>query len=152
MAVSRETKKLLSVWLHAANQRLLGIIFITFWAIFFLGPPFFPWIYWGVTLTVLICLCSNALRLSIGLIVTSIQVRRYLRINWAEKGKEVDTLPRPKGEIPLKLDLIRHVIVIPNYKEEYETLCETLDTLANHATAKSMYKVGLLTVQGYNFN
>jgi hypothetical protein len=208
MAVSRETKKRMSRWLHAFNQRLLGIIFILFFTFFFIGPVFFPSAYWIFTLVVLGLLVSNGLRIATGLVITSFQVRRYVRIDWTEKCREHDVAAKAKAAAksleqadseeaqkesdsattdmvivdasvattpemdqaaiaasivdktvlkakteqeerqPLQLDQVRHLIIIPNYKEDLETLHETLDTLANHQTAKSMYKVVLAMEEG----
>jgi hypothetical protein len=43
----------------------------------------------------------------------------------------------------LPFDTVLHVIIIPNYKEEMETLCETLDVLASHTKALTQYKICL---------
>jgi hypothetical protein len=45
-------------------------------------------------------------------------------------------------------DQVRHVIIIPNYKEDWNILCETLETLANHGVAKSSYKVIMAMEEG----
>lgn len=42
------------------------------------------------------------------------------------------------------LDQIIHAIVIPNYKEEVDTLRETLDVLASHSHARFTYDVRLI--------
>ena len=41
----------------------------------------------------------------------------------------------------LQIEDIFHVIIIPNYKEDVNTLMETLDVLASHHRAKTNYKV-----------
>ena len=41
----------------------------------------------------------------------------------------------------MALDDVVHVILVPNYKESLETLCETLDVLASHDRAVLQYKV-----------
>ncbi|KAJ3410902.1 hypothetical protein HDV05_003033 [Chytridiales sp. JEL 0842] len=43
----------------------------------------------------------------------------------------------------LPYDHLVHVIILPNYKEEVDTLCETLDVLASHERALTQYKVCL---------
>lgn len=43
-----------------------------------------------------------------------------------------------KGEYD---DLILHTIILPNYKEDMDTLKETLDVLASHSQAVSSYEV-----------
>lgn len=44
----------------------------------------------------------------------------------------------------LTQELVIHAIVIPNYKEELDTLRETLEVLASHPRAQSAYDVSLL--------
>jgi hypothetical protein len=39
-------------------------------------------------------------------------------------------------------DLVLHAIILPNYKEDMDTLKETLEVLASHPQAKSSYEVG----------
>lgn len=179
--VSRDTKKRMSRWLHAVNQRLLGIIFILFFAFFFLGPPFAPSAYWIMTMVVLGMLVLNGIRIASGLVITSVQVKRYVRTDWTAKCAEHDravvdaaaaaeaaagdaeTSAAADGASAVPVDStavvvageddaaktapsltyaqVRHLIVVPNYKEELETLIETLDTLANHKMARTHYKV-----------
>ncbi|KAJ3201469.1 hypothetical protein HDU67_001326, partial [Dinochytrium kinnereticum] len=43
----------------------------------------------------------------------------------------------------LPYDHISHIIILPNYKEDMDTLCETLDVLASHNRAVSQYKICL---------
>jgi hypothetical protein len=50
-------------------------------------------------------------------------------------------VPIPPATNELTPGQLRQIIIIPNYKEEFETLCETLETLAWHLDAKSTYKV-----------
>lgn len=49
--------------------------------------------------------------------------------------------------IPAACDNVVHAIVIPNYKEESDTLRETLDVLASHPQAHYSYDVSLLAVK-----
>ncbi|KAI8901157.1 hypothetical protein BC833DRAFT_578666 [Globomyces pollinis-pini] len=41
----------------------------------------------------------------------------------------------------LPYDSITHVIILPSYKEDLNTLCETLDILASHRRALTQYRV-----------
>jgi hypothetical protein len=43
------------------------------------------------------------------------------------------------------IDRVVHAIIIPNYKEEMDTLRETLDVLASHPQARETYDVSLPT-------
>lgn len=43
-----------------------------------------------------------------------------------------------------------HAIIIPNYKEELDTLRETLDIFASHSQASSSYEVRLANFRSFN--
>ncbi|KAI8848771.1 hypothetical protein BC829DRAFT_417372 [Chytridium lagenaria] len=68
------------------------------------------------------------LRLSIG-------VQKYCDVTGAVDGHD------PRHDLPF--EQVMHVIIIPNYKENMDTLCETLDILASHSRAPTNYKVCL---------
>ena len=51
------------------------------------------------------------------------------------------------ADIETEEDIIVHAIVIPNYKEDTETLKETLEVLASHPQAKSTYDLYLAMEQ-----
>lgn len=44
---------------------------------------------------------------------------------------------------PLEFDAVKHLIILPNYKETLDTLRETLSILASHPVAWSSYRVCL---------
>lgn len=48
-------------------------------------------------------------------------------------------------------DRVVHAIIIPNYKEEMDTLRETLDVLASHPQARSNYDVCALKIRIFFF-
>lgn len=47
----------------------------------------------------------------------------------------------------LSFSAIEHLIILPNYKEDMETLYETLDVLASHSMALTQYKICLAMEQ-----
>jgi hypothetical protein len=51
------------------------------------------------------------------------------------------SVPPTAAQIVPPLKGVKHMILIPNYKESMETLTETLDILASHEGALSCYKV-----------
>jgi cellulose synthase/poly-beta-1,6-N-acetylglucosamine synthase-like glycosyltransferase len=64
--------------------------------------------------------------------------------NWLLKyTKETGTLDGEDTRHDLPFNHVIHNIILPNYKEEMETLCETLDVLASHSRALSQYKICL---------
>ncbi|KAJ3188085.1 hypothetical protein HK101_009214, partial [Irineochytrium annulatum] len=60
----------------------------------------------------------------------------------AESAEEGLVKP-PRARFDLPFDHVVHIIVLPNYKEDMDTLCETLDVLASHSRAVSQYKICL---------
>eukprot|EP00158_Paraphelidium_tribonemae_P005324 Partr_v1_DN27278_c0_g1_i1_m38949 putative NA len=147
MTISREKKKQMSAWLHATAQRFPGLILLGFLTVAFLGPPFFPTVYWVVTLSVYTFLVTNSIRLATGLTVTAIKTKAHTETNWKRRYQEC-IKENESAEMPITYDEVNHVIVIPNYKEDMATLCETLDTLAAHSCATAKYKVVLAMEEG----
>lgn len=146
MAVSRESKKRMSRIIHACFQRLPGLLLLTFLFIAFAGPVLFPDVYWAVTISVYLFLITNAVRLAAGIAITAIKTKTHTETDWRLRYREC--VEKNNLDLEVKYDDMMHVIIIPNYKEDFETLCETLDTLANHQSAKTRYKVILGMEQG----
>jgi hypothetical protein len=143
LAVSHDTSRPRShALLHAFCQRIPGVLLILLFAMAFVGPAFIPSVYWILVMVLNVFLVTNAVRLGVGLVITAIKTKKYITTDWSRKYVEF-TEKQKLPELPLKSDRIKHVIIIPNYKEEFETLCETLDTLANHRDAERNYKVSL---------
>jgi len=92
-------------------------------------------------------LVTNAVRLAVGLVITAIKTKIHTETDWKLKYREF-TEKYSLAQVPLKMEQIKHLIIIPNYKEEFETLCETLDCLASHMNAPEAYKVILAMEQG----
>lgn len=68
-------------------------------------------------------------------------------------GKESATSSEPGSDVEQDIDSdddliamgsVIHAIIIPNYKEELDSLRETLDVLASHPQAQSSYDVSLI--------
>ena len=147
MPLSRSTKKSLASFLRASAQRVPGFILVALFVIAFAGPPFFPQVYWIVTLSVNLFLITNAVRLAAGLSITAIKTKAQTETNWLKRYQEC-IQENGSVDFAVTYDDVSHIIIIPNYKEEFETLCETLDTLANHACARTKYKVILAMEEG----
>ena len=65
--------------------------------------------------------------------------------NWLDKYCQMTgTADGSDTRHDLPFDFVEHLIVIPNYKESLDTLCETLDVLASHSRALTQYRVGLV--------
>lgn len=129
--------------LHAVGQRIPGVILIAIWTLVFIGPPLMPTLYWSVVMLVHVFLVTNAVRMAVGLVITAIKTKKYINTDWNRKYVEFAQKQKLE-ELPVRSDMIKHVIVVPNYKEDMATLCDTLDTLAHHEHACLNYKVGFL--------
>lgn len=140
--ISWEKKSFLACLLHAVMQRLPGVLFILGALLLFLGPIFINSLYWVVVFIMTIFLATNAVRLVMGLMVAVFKVPIFVKTDWVLMHSTAVAKCIERSQIPpLPIEKLSHLIVIPNYKEEYETLCETLDTLAYHDTALGSYKV-----------
>jgi hypothetical protein len=70
-------------------------------------------------------------------VLGKIECAKYFAIDWNVKCQELT------GESRQIYDSMVHLIILPNYKEELETLCDTLEILQEHPTAKSKYIICL---------
>ncbi|KAJ3074250.1 hypothetical protein HDU98_011742 [Podochytrium sp. JEL0797] len=59
----------------------------------------------------------------------------YLRVTGAASGEDTS------HDMPY--DHILHLLIIPNYSEDVDTLCETLDVLSSHRRALTQYRICL---------
>jgi hypothetical protein len=153
MDLCREKKKKMARILRAVGQRIPGMILIALLIIGFVGPPFFPGFYWFFVLSVHVFLITNAVRLAVGLVITAVKTKAHTRMDWKKEIKELEILSVAKGSPEVnsrqyKSSEIVHLIIVPNYKEDMETLMETLDTLAYHSRASTDYAVILAMEQG----
>lgn len=62
----------------------------------------------------------------------------------SSEAGDLDTEQYTDGDASA-IDNIVHAVVIPNYKEEVDTLRETLDVLASHPQARHSYDVSILS-------
>ncbi|KAI3649436.1 hypothetical protein MP228_005068 [Amoeboaphelidium protococcarum] len=134
--------------LRAVSQRIPGVVFILGALLLFLGPLYLTGLYWVVVALLKLCLVTNAVRLAVGLVITAIKTRKHIDLDWMAKYRDVVASWEGEREIDVKPSAVKHVIIIPNYKEDRDVLCETLDTLAHHYQAKNCYKVIMAMEQG----
>jgi hypothetical protein len=137
---ARESK----VPLAAILQRVPGIfvLFIIPWSL--LGPIMSP-LAFGIYFMVLhLMLLSSNIRSAYGVYTgyysaiktsTTDYLSKYLlKTGTANGSDESHDLP---------FDTISHIIILPNYKENLETLCESLDVLCSHSRAMTQYRICL---------
>lgn len=84
-------------------------------------------------------------RTAYGIYRAWVGVRAHAQRDWSEYFEQerasLEACDRAQHILPL--DQVQHVILLPAYKEEMATLRETLDVLASHPLAKTMYHVCL---------
>ncbi|KAJ3193266.1 hypothetical protein HK101_005129 [Irineochytrium annulatum] len=125
-------------------QRLPGVWLIAVILFGLFGPAHVPYIFGAYFILLHVFLVGANLRSAWGV----------NHVRWAAKQTSytdwLDLYCEKTGALDgfdLRHDLpycsVVHVIVIPNYKENLETMCETLDILASHPRASTNYKICL---------
>jgi len=136
-----------SLWIaqlpwKAILQRLPGIWLMAMFPFAILGPIYMPVpfaiYYWALHLLFL----YNNSRSAYGVYVGYHGAREHSTTDWLLKYMETSgAVNGDDSRFDLPYDRVMHVIIIPNYKEDMDTLCETLDILASHSRAITQYKV-----------
>ncbi|KAJ3297004.1 hypothetical protein HK104_000972 [Borealophlyctis nickersoniae] len=125
-------------------QRLPGtwLLLLLPFAIF--GPVYLPASF-GIYYFILHFLfLLNNCRSAYGMYVCYNNAKMYSVTDWLQKYcDDTGTVDGNDTRHDLPYEHVVHVIILPNYKEEMDTLCETLDVLASHTRAVSQYKVCL---------
>ncbi|KAJ2992630.1 hypothetical protein HDV02_002964 [Globomyces sp. JEL0801] len=87
---------------------------------------------------------ANNIRTCYGAWQGSIMAKIHSKTNWAEKYCKTTGASYPNDtRHDLPFDAVKHVIIIPQYKEDLGTMSDTLDTLASHSSAITHYKICL---------
>ncbi|TPX38579.1 hypothetical protein SeMB42_g06650 [Synchytrium endobioticum] len=125
-------------------QRFPGILLIFLVAFAIFGPAYAPVLYSFYFLALHVNFLVNNFRTAYGVYIGNKLAREHSFTNWLQKYcDETGTSDGMDTRHDLPFDTIVHIIILPNYKEEMETLCETLDVLASHTRALTQYKICL---------
>lgn len=149
-------------WTAAICQRVPIVSHLAVLLIAIFGPSSMPLLYASVILFAHLLLLTMNMQSLWGMWSSYNGVRRFSKTNWqviyqegvknaqsaANSASMTDESALENGQGfgsdgPLDLKEVEHVIIVPNYKEDYNTLCETLDVLSSHAKAKTNYRVCL---------
>ena len=125
-----------------ALRTIPGLLAIYTLFLAFLGPIFHPVIYAIYFVFLHLIFLTNIIRASWGTFVAAREVVKHSKTDWCLEYCKKTNLPDGsdnRHDIPY--DSVKHVILLPNYKENMDTLCETLDVLASHSRAATQYKV-----------
>ncbi|KAK6095170.1 hypothetical protein MT418_004622 [Batrachochytrium dendrobatidis] len=123
-------------------QRVPGllIIFILLFALF--GSTYTPWAFASYFLLLHGMFVANSLRTAYAVFVAYTHSKAHSMTDWyAKYCRETGVVGGSDNTHDLAFDHIMHIIIVPNYKETMDTLCETLDVLASHRRAMTQYKI-----------
>lgn len=122
-------------------QRVLGLGYLTFIPFCFFGPIVTPTLFAIYYLILHLFYLSNATRVFLGAYNSYKKAVEHSKTNWKEKYSEKTgmTITDIKHDIPF--NAVKHIIIIPQYKEDLDTMYDTLDVLSSHEMAISHYKV-----------
>lgn len=130
--------------LKAIFQRLPGVWFIAVFLFGLFGPAHLP-ILFGIYFLILhLFFIGSSTRASYGIWHAKTQVVRWSTTDWLELYcRKTGAASGQDLRHDMPFDDVNHVIILPNYKENMDTLCETLDVLSSHSRALTQYKVCL---------
>ncbi|KAJ3029195.1 UNVERIFIED_CONTAM: hypothetical protein HDU68_012782 [Siphonaria sp. JEL0065] len=132
-----------SIPLRPMLQRLPGVwlIFVVLFGL--VGPAHFPFLFSFYFLIVHVLSLNGASRIAYGAYCALRESTRHSFVDWQLKFRETTGFEPGDIRAELAYDDVAHVIIIPGYKENMDTWCETLDILASHRMAMSQYKICL---------
>ncbi|KAI8926469.1 hypothetical protein BC831DRAFT_456278 [Entophlyctis helioformis] len=125
-------------------QRVPGLLNIALILFCLYAPANAPWafaFYYSVLHAVFF---ANVSRTVYGTYVAYTHSKAHSMTDWhARYCREIGAADGSDTAHDLPFDQIMHIVIIPNYKETMDTLCETLDVLASHRRAITQYRVCL---------
>ncbi|TPX56612.1 hypothetical protein PhCBS80983_g04419 [Powellomyces hirtus] len=130
-------------------QRLPGTLLLCMIPFAFLGPVYTPALFGLYYILLHSAFFLNNARSAYGMYIAYTNAKLYSLTDWVAKYcQETGTVDGNDTRHDLPFEQITHVIILPNYKEEMDTLCETLDVLASHTRAVTQYKICLAMEEG----
>ncbi|KAI9206376.1 glycosyl transferase family group 2-domain-containing protein [Polychytrium aggregatum] len=121
-------------------QRLPALWLFATLLVSVLGPFYTPTVFAALYLLLSCVFTAYTFRVTWGVYAVYRGCRAHSEIDWYKKYLEA--LASSDPETPFA-EHVYHLIIIPNYKEEMETLAETLGVLASHPIAREHYKICL---------
>ncbi|KAJ1554584.1 hypothetical protein HK405_004625 [Cladochytrium tenue] len=125
-------------------QRLPGFWLLGVFLFGLFGPAHLPVAFCVYFVVLHAIFIGSSLRTAYGIYHASRQVVLWSKTDWLAKYcTKTGAASGSDLRHDLPFDDVNHVIVVPNYKENLDTLCETLDVLASHSRALTQYRVCL---------
>ncbi|ORY29217.1 hypothetical protein BCR33DRAFT_724733 [Rhizoclosmatium globosum] len=130
--------------LKSLLQRLPGVWLVFVVLLGLVGPAHFPWVFSGYFLALHVLAFNTSARVAYGAFCALRESTKHSFTDWQQKFCETTGVADTKDlRADLPFDDVTHVIIIPGYKENMDTWCETLNILASHKMALSQYKICL---------
>ncbi|KAI8592065.1 glycosyl transferase family group 2-domain-containing protein [Geranomyces variabilis] len=125
-------------------QRLPGTLLLCMLPFAVFGPVYAPTMFGLYYIILHSAFMLNNVRSAYGMYIAYTNAKLYSLTDWVAKYCEAtNTVDGNDTRHDLPFEQITHVVILPNYKEEMDTLCETLDVLASHERAVTSYKICL---------
>ncbi|KAJ3023355.1 hypothetical protein HKX48_003466 [Thoreauomyces humboldtii] len=110
----------------------------------FLGPVYTPMLFGIYYILLHTAFFLNNARSAYGMYIAYTNAKLTSVTDWTAKYcHDTNTVDGFDTRHDLPFEHVTHVVILPNYKEEMDTLCETLDVLASHSRAVTQYKICL---------
>ncbi|KAI9329484.1 hypothetical protein BDR26DRAFT_939331 [Obelidium mucronatum] len=132
-----------SLPLRPMLQRLPGVWLVFVVLLGLVGPAHFPFAFAAYALLLHVLSLNAAARVAFGAFCALRGATRHSFEDWPARFQAATGFARGDLRADLPFDDVAHVIIIPGYKENMDTWCETLDILASHSLALSQYKICL---------
>ncbi|KAJ3273435.1 hypothetical protein HDV01_004505 [Terramyces sp. JEL0728] len=129
-------------------QRVPGSVALFIFVFAIYGPVYAPFLFAFYFLFLHGLMMFQSLRTFYGVYHASKECVTHSTTDWLKKYcDKTGVVDGSDIRHDLPFDSVLHVIIIPSYKEDLETLCETLDILASHRRALTQYRVCLAMEQ-----
>ncbi|KAI8613545.1 hypothetical protein BC830DRAFT_1066507 [Chytriomyces sp. MP71] len=125
-------------------QRIPGLwlVFAMMLAVF--GPTRTPLLYYTYTICLNYMFLNNNIRTLQGIVHAYQETVKHACTDWlGEYLRKTGASTGDDLSHDMPYDHVLHVIIIPAYMEDLDTLCETLDILASHRRALTQYRICL---------
>ncbi|KAI9199280.1 uncharacterized protein BJ171DRAFT_427820 [Polychytrium aggregatum] len=133
--------------LRGILQRVPGVWLLLTCGLALFGPFYAPTLFSSVFLILNGFFVCNTVRTAWGVYRVYRASRLHSSTNWYERYCRETSIDTKRAD--LVFEQIRHVIILPNYCEDIETLKETLSILASHSLARMQYQASVcLAMEG----
>ncbi|KAJ3262755.1 hypothetical protein HDU77_011839 [Chytriomyces hyalinus] len=128
--------------LRQVMLRVAGVLLILLLPFTLLAPRHAPVVFAAYYAFLNAVLALSTWRTALGIAAVWFLSRRHSHQHWSLEADDPDP-DADQSRFHLRLKDVVHIILLPNYKEDPETLSDTLNVLASHARARSNYKICL---------